>query len=73
MSAAFSLGLDGHGLDLFELWEATPGGEASFLAVSGTVADLGPLSPGDVIVKRRWAPAGEPIVLNSARRTEAQA
>ena len=63
----FDAGLGGQGLVLFEHWED---GGKTLLAVASTPAELDALEPGDVIVKRTWAAAGEPVIYNQAARKD---
>ena len=67
MSNEFDAGFDGEGLTLYEHWED---GGKSLLAVTSTPAGLDALEPGDVIVKRTWAAAGEPVIYNQAARKD---
>lgn len=57
-------GFEGRGFVLFEHWENNG---KSLLVVTSDRTSIGPLEPGDTIVKRRWAAAGEPEVFNEAR------
>jgi len=52
------------GFMMFEHWEG------EYLLSVASVPDGMRLEPGDVIIKRTWAPAGEPIVYNEARLTD---
>ena len=63
----FDAGFDGLGFTLFEHWED---GGKTLLAVASTPAELDALEPGDVIVKRTWAAAGEPVIYNQAARKD---
>lgn len=67
MSSQFDAGFDGQGFALFEHWK--DGGE-SLLMVTSDRTSLPPLDPGDIIVKRTWAAAGEPEIYNQTKRKE---
>ena len=54
------------GVELFELWEVCADGSQFLVAIAGTASDWR-VRPGDTIVRRRWAPASEPTLYNSAR------
>lgn len=58
----FDAGFTGRGMELFEHWEAS----GNLLLVASTPQGMR-LEPGDTIVRRRWAAAGEPEVYNRAR------
>ena len=67
MTDKFDAGFDGQGFTLFEHWED---GGKSLLVVTSNPAGLDALEPGDVIVKRTWAAAGEPVIYNQAARKD---
>ena len=60
---------DSAGFDLYEHWETIGPDEYALLAVAATPLAFDALQPGDWYLKRRWAPAGEPVVYNRARPT----
>lgn len=61
----FDLGLAGRGFTLFEVWENEG---RDFLYVTSDMQGIRGLQPGDVVVSRTWAPAGEPVIVNYAER-----
>lgn len=67
MSNQFDAGFDGEGFTLFEHWED---GGKSLLMVTSDRTSLPPMEPGDTIVKRTWAAAGEPEIYNRTERKE---
>ena len=58
----FDAGFAGRGIELFEHWDGK-----HLLLVSSTTYGM-ELEPGDTIVRRIWAAAGEPKVYNSAKK-----
>lgn len=66
MSAAemFNPSRNSTGLVLFEHWEQDSKGRPSLLYVSSTRPVT--LDPGDVVVRRTWAPAGLPDIVGGA-------
>lgn len=58
---------DSIGFDLYEHWQMIGEDEYFMLSVAATPLAFDRLEPGDWILKRRWAPAGEPTVYNRAR------
>jgi len=61
MENEFDVGFLGRGIELFEHWEGD-----SLLLISSTTYGM-ELKPGDTIIRRRWAAAGEPKIYNSAK------
>jgi hypothetical protein len=55
---------DSTGLEMFEHWEKTDRGYY-LLDVSSSGPAI-PMKPGDIILTRTWAPAGEPSLYNRA-------
>ena len=66
MSAAemFNPSRTSTGLVLFEHWEQDSRGRPNLLFVSSTQPVT--LDPGDVVVRRTWAPAGAPDIITGA-------
>lgn len=66
MTRHFDAGFTGHGFTLFEHWENDG---RDLLHVTSDFTTIGKLKPGDRVVKRTWAAAGDPVALNAARPT----
>lgn len=66
MSAAelFNPSRNSMGMVLFEHWEQDSRGRPNLLYVSSTQPVT--LDPGDVVVRRPWAPAGLPDIVGGA-------
>lgn len=64
MTGHFDAGFAGHGFTLFEHWENDG---RDLLHVTSDLTAIGELKPGDRVVKRTWAAAGDPVTLNGAR------
>ena len=67
MTRPFDAGFDGRGFELFEHWENDG---RDLLLVTSDFTTIGPLKPGDDIVRRTWSAAGDPRVYNSAGRAQ---
>lgn len=66
-AAAFNPTPTSEGWDLFEHWQIGQDGRPWLMLVTSSPYDVGALDPGDFILRRRWAPAGSPEVVNHAR------
>lgn len=55
------------GMTMYEQWTEDPVRKPYLVVAASTPFDM-KLEPGDVIVQRRWAPAGAPKVYKEAQR-----
>lgn len=68
ISEMFNPSRNSTGLVLFEHWERDSKGRPNLLHISSTQPVT--LEPGDVVVRRTWAPAGSPDIISGAIVTE---